>query len=400
MIKLAGVFCLALVALVWIERVEVMIWLARRAAGAEDIGPTQAVRWQSGPASPAVAPSDRPPNIVVILADDLGVNDITAFGGGVAGGRVPTPNIDRIAAEGVTFTQGYAGNATCAPSRAMLLTGRYPTRTGFAFTPAPPSNGRFISMLANDPGSTLPPVIWHPEASEQLPPLHEQGLPGSEVTIAEMLQAAGYHTVHIGKWHLGTGNEFGPNAQGFDESLLQMSGLYLPEDHPDVVNAHQSFDPVDRFLWAVMRFSSAFNGGTSFQPGGYVTDWWTDEAVRVIHENRNRPLFLYLAHWAPHTPLQATRSDFEAVGDLEPQRLRVYAAMVRALDRSVGRVLEALRAEGLEENTLVLFSSDNGGAGYVGLSDLNAPYRGWKATFFEGGIRAPFFLRWPARIEG
>ena len=118
----------------------------------------------------------------------------------------------------------------------------------------------------------------------------------------------------------------------------------------------------------------------------------------MIRANRNRPFFLYLAHWAPHTPLQATRADYEAVGPIEPHRARVYAAMIRALDRGVGRVLDTLREEGLEENTIVVFTSDNGGAGYVGLPDLNAPYRGWKGTFFEGGIHTPFFVRWPARI--
>ena len=383
--------------LLWLGRREVVVWLASVAVD-RDIAAHRPIAWEAGPQMALLQPDERPPNIVVILADDLGINDITLGGGGVAGGRVPTPNIDRIATEGLHFTQGYSGNATCAPSRAMLLTGRYPTRTGFAFTPAPPSNGRFMSWLRDD-GSGRPPTLWNREASSRLPPLHEQGMPGSEVTLAEMLQEVGYHTVHIGKWHLGNGDEFGPNAQGFDESLLQMSGLYLPEDDPEVVNAKLEFSVIDRFLWAVMQYSTAFNGGAAFQPGGYLTDWWTDEAVKVIHENRNRPFFLYLAHWAPHTPLQATRADYEAVGAIEPHRERVYAAMVRALDRGVGRVLDAIREEGLEENTIVFFSSDNGGAGYIGLPDVNKPYRGWKGTFFEGGIHTPFFFRWPSRIE-
>lgn len=393
-----GVAVAVTAALAWVERRELLVWLVHVASRDPGIAAYAPVRWQPGPEVAERDPGERPPNIVVILADDLGINDITLEGGGVAGGRVPTPHIDRIAREGLRFTQGYAGNATCAPSRAMLLTGRYPTRTGFAFTPAPPSNGRFMAMLRDD-GSGMPPTIWHPEASAQLPPMHEQGMPGTEVTLAEMLKPAGYHTVHIGKWHLGTGDEFGPLAQGFDESLLQMSGLYLPEDDPDVVNAKLDFSVIDRFLWAGMRYEAVFNGGPSFRPGGYLTDWWTDEAVEVIHRNRNRPFFLYLAHWAPHTPLQATREDYEAVGDIEPHRARVYAAMVRALDRGVGRVLDALRTEGLEHNTIVVFSSDNGGAGYVGLPEINAPYRGWKGTFFEGGIQAPFFVRWPARLE-
>jgi uncharacterized sulfatase len=118
----------------------------------------------------------------------------------------------------------------------------------------------------------------------------------------------------------------------------------------------------------------------------------------VIEANKNRPFFLYLAHWGVHTPMQATKEDYEAVGDIEPNRLRVYAAMLRALDRSVGRIVEKLEQEGLADNTLIVFSSDNGGAGYVGLPDINEPYRGWKITLFEGGIRVPMFVSWPARI--
>ncbi|MBB4631418.1 sulfatase-like hydrolase/transferase [Sphingosinicella soli] len=379
----------------WVNRKDVILWVVTTLAKDRDIAAYSPITWQQGPAT---APEgDRPPNIIFILADDLGINDITAFGGGVAGGRVPTPSIDRLAAEGALFTQAYAGTASCAPSRAMILTGRYPTRTGFEFTPTPDGMGRMVSMFSEG-ASGLPPTEWNSDAAGKVPSFDEQGLPGSEVTIAEVLKTAGYHTAHIGKWHLGSGPEFGANAQGFDESLLMASALYLPEDDPGVVNAKLDFDPIDRFLWARMQYAASFNEGPKFAPGGYLTDYWTDEAVKVIRANRNRPFFLYLAHWGVHTPLQATRADYEAVGDIRPHRLRVYAAMVRALDRSVGRVLAALKDEGLDENTIVVFSSDNGGAGYVGLSDINAPYRGWKLTMFEGGLRVPLFMRWPAGI--
>jgi uncharacterized sulfatase len=224
------------------------------------------------------------------------------------------------------------------------------------------------------------------------------GMPASEVTLAETLQQAGYHTVHIGKWHLGRSNGMDPNSQGFDESLLMASGLYLPEDDPQVVNSKQDFDPIDRFLWKGMRYAASFNGSANFEPGGYLTDYYTDEAIRVIEANRHRPFFLYLAHWAPHTPLQATRADYDALAHIEDHTLRVYAAMIRALDRGVGRVLEALAEHGLDENTLVFFTSDNGGAHYIGLPEVNRPYRGWKISFFEGGIHVPFFARWPARL--
>ena len=135
-----------------------------------------------------------------------------------------------------------------------------------------------------------------------------------------------------------------------------------------------------------------------FKPGGYLTDYWTDESIKVIKANKNRPFFLYLAHWGTHTPLQATREDYEAVGDIKPHRKRVYAAMVRAVDRSVERIMETLEAEGLADNTVVVFTSDNGGAGYIGIDDVNSPYRGWKITMFEGGLRVPMFVKWPAKI--
>ena len=229
-------------------------------------------------------------------------------------------------------------------------------------------------------------------------PFEAQGLPGEEVTVAELLKDAGYHTIHIGKWHLGRSEESRPTAQGFDESLLMASGLYLPEDDPDVVNAKLDFDPIDKFLWARMQYAASYNNGDWFEPGGYLTDYWTDEASKVIEANRDRPFFLYLAHWGVHTPLQATREDYEAVGDIQPERLRVYAAMIRALDRSVGRIMDKLEEEGLSDNTVIVFTSDNGGAGYIGLPEVNAPYRGWKITLFEGGIRVPMFVSWPGKI--
>jgi uncharacterized sulfatase len=363
-----------------------------------DIAPYREVPWQAGPA--VAEAGERPPNIILILADDLGYNDISTFGGGIAGGRLQTPNIDQLAADGAIFEQAYAGNATCAPSRAMIMTGRYPTRTGFEFTPTPTGMGPAVSLIMNSMDSGLPPAYFNQAEAEAALPYQSQGLPTSEVTIAEVLKQRGYYTAHIGKWHLGRGEGFTPNDQGFDDSLLMASGLYLPEGDPQVVNAKLDFDPIDQFLWARLGYAAAFNndGAERFEPSGYLTDYWTDEAVKVIQQNKHGPFFLYLAHWGLHTPLQATREDYEAVGDIKPHRLRVYAAMMRALDRSVGAITKALEAEGLADNTIVMFSSDNGGAGYIGLPEVNAPFRGWKLTNFEGGLRVPMFLKWPGII--
>jgi uncharacterized sulfatase len=378
-------------------RKEIILFLVTRADRPE-IAPYEPVAWMQGPAAAVTAPSDRPPNIIFILVDDLGINDITTFGGGLAEGRAPTPNIDALAARGANFSTAYSGTGTCAPSRAMLLTGRYPTRTGFEFTPTPNGMGRIVTLFANDDTRGRPKVGFDPKAAATLPDFVDQGLPGSEVTIAEMLKDKGYHTVHIGKWHLGNSDEFHPNAQGFDESLVMTGLLHLPVDDPEVVNAKLETDPIDKFLWARGDFSTSYNGGPTFAPGGYLADYWTEESLKVIEANKNQPFFLYLAHWGVHTPLQATKEDYDAVGDVGSHKVRVYAAMLRALDRSVGQIVAKLEEEGLAENTIIVFSSDNGGPGYIDLAGINDPYRGWKLSLFEGGIRVPMFVSWPARI--
>ena len=392
---------IAIGALAWFKRIDLMLALVKYRSEREFVvAPNRDIPWERGPQEAQSAPAERPPNIILILADDLGYNDISTFGGGVAGGRVKTPHIDQLAAQGAIFEQAYAGNATCAPSRAMIMTGRYPTRTGFEFTPTPPGMGPMVNMIGGSIDNGLPPGLFNETGAAEALPFQEQGLPSEEVTVAEVLRDRGYYTAHIGKWHLGRGEGFAPNDQGFVDSLLMASGLYLPEDDPEVVNAKLDFDPIDQFLWARLDYAASFNnrGGERFEPGGYLTDYWTDESIEVIRANRNRPFFLYLAHWGVHTPLQATREDYEAVGDIKPHRLRVYAAMIRALDRSVGRIMAALEEEGLADNTIVIFSSDNGGPGYIGLPDINAPYRGWKLTNFEGGLRVPIFVKWPSRI--
>lgn len=359
------------------------------------IADNRAVAWQRGPA--AAPTGERPPNIILIVADDLGINDITTYGGGIAGGRVPTPNIDALAREGVDFTQGYAGNATCSPSRAAMMTGRYPTRFGFEFTGIPPS---FAATVGHSGGGGPHPVVFRDDLNHDIIPSAQMGVPQSEITIAEALQARGYRTLHLGKWHLGETDALGPHAQGFDESLGMRAGggMFLPEESPDVVNAKLPFDPIDSFLWPNLPYAVQYNNEQRMRPVGHVTDYLTDNAIAAISANKNRPFFLYLAYNAPHTPLQATRADYDALSGIADHKTRVYGAMVRQLDRRIGDIMAHLKAEGLDENTLVIFTSDNGGAWYTGIEGHNAPYRGWKATFFEGGIRVPMFMRWPGRI--
>jgi uncharacterized sulfatase len=355
------------------------------------------VPWVAGPAQAAQPLAQRPPNIIVILADDLGINDVTTHGGGRAAQGVPTPNIDAIAQSGVRFDQGYAGSAICTVSRAAMMTGRYPWRFGVEFTPTPGAMARVAGQLYADK-DRLHPVVIDQEKAAKSKDFNELGMPATEQTMAELLKTRGYHNIHIGKWHLGSTPEMRPNNQGFDESLFMESGLYLPQKDPRVVNSKQDFDPIDKFLWPNMRFGVSYNGGKWFEPNKYLTDYFTDEAVTAIKRNKNQPFFMYLAHWGVHTPLQASKEDYDALSNIPDHRRRVYSAMVRSVDRSVGRVLQTLREEGLEENTIVIFTSDNGAPGYIGLPEVNQPYRGWKLTFFEGGLRVPYVAKWPGHI--
>ena len=364
----------------------------------DPIGPTQPVSWQAGPATPPSAGASRPPNVIVILADDLGWNDLSFNRGGVANGAVPTPRINSIGLDGATFMQAYAGNATCAPSRAAIMTGRYATRFGFEFTPAPKAFSRLISTF---PATNGHPMMYHSELEDQIPDhIDLLTVPTSEIMIGQVMKQKAYHTIMLGKWHLGGTPATRPEARGFDEALAFYSGasMFLPKGSAEVVNSMQDFDPIDKFLWANLGFGIRYNGSKQFAPGEYMTDYLGHEAARAIVANKNRPFFMYLAYNAVHTPLQALKSDYETLSDIKDHRLRVYAAMVRSLDRSVGYVLDALKDNGLDDNTLVIFTSDNGGAHYIGLPDINKPFRGWKATFFEGGLHIPFFMKWPARI--
>ncbi len=403
---IAGALSLAIaIGLLYVNRTALMTWAAAQGAmrflatWVEPILHTQPVDWRTSPPAP-VGTTDRPPNIIVILADDLGWNDISFYGGGVGDGSVQTPNIDRIAAEGVHFSNGYAGNATCAPSRAALLTGRYPTRYGFEFTPAPAEMMRMAASFESHREEPHPGIFLEENLAE-FPALEEQAVPASEVFLPELLADRGYHSMILGKWHLGENEGHAPNDQGFDEFLgfLPGAAMFAEFDDPETVKSIQAFDPIDQFIWPNLTFAVRYNKDQHFAPDEYMTDYLSTQAVRAIEANKHRPFFMYLSYNAPHTPLHARKSDYDALPMISNHTERVYGAMIVSLDRGIGRVMAALEAAGIDDNTLIIFSSDNGGAHYVGLPDLNAPYRGWKMTFFEGGTHVPFFMRWPDRIE-
>ena len=392
---LVGVMSVAGLSLAYVNRVSVIVYaIGTLSKAANPVAPNREVTWQNS--GEWQGTGKRPPNIIVILLDDMGFNDVSYHGGGL----IETPHIDRLAAEGVEFGNGYSGSAVCSTSRAMLLTGRYSTRFGFEFTPTPDGFSTILKQLRS--ADQMPRKFEFLDidgvAGSDLT-YSERGIPTEEITLAEELRTKGYRTLHIGKWHVGTEKPNAPLGQGFDESLHMASGLYLPVDDPNVVNARNEFAVLDKVQWEVLDYAATFNGSEMFRPKGYLTDYYTDEAVKAITANKDQPFFLYLAHWGIHTPLQASREDYEAVGDNFPDhRSRVYAGMIRAVDRSIGRVMQTLKDNGLDENTLVIFTSDNGGANYIGMPDINKPYRGFKLSFFEGGTHVPFLMRWPGNL--
>lgn len=298
-------------------------------------------------------------NFMIILADDLGRNDLECYGNQY----FKTPNLDRLALEGARFTDAYAACPVCSPTRASILTGKYPVRTGVT---------DWIPGRASDPKGP----ITTPKSATQL------NL--AELTLAEKLKPLGYKSASIGKWHLG-GNGFSPTDQGFDVN----------------VGGNESGSPP--------RSGKPYFGpfelpGISASEDDFLTEKLTDAAVKFIEQNKNNPFLIYLAHYTVHIPLGARSAEVakhqaKANGRYNP----IYAAMVESLDASVGRVLEALAQTGMAERTMVLFFSDNGGLRYEGKSKQavtdNAPLRAGKGHLYEGGIREPLIVRFPGVVK-
>ena len=317
----------------------------------------------------------RKPNIVLILADDMGWRDLGCSGSTFC----KTPHLDALARQGMRFTNAYAAAAVCSPTRPSLMTGKYPARLHLTH----------IIQAARTKKGQLQDPEWTPYLGLE------------EMTLAKALKPAGYVTGLIGKWHLGgaagrsaagDGAEGDPKRQGFDVNVAG-SDCGQPPDY---------FFPYARTLsdGKTLRLTKLEGG----RPGEYLTDRLTDEAEKFVTQHRDRPFFLFFSHFAPHTAtgdrLQAPEAliaKFKTKVDLkDPQHNPVYAAMVASLDDSVGRLLKKLDELGLAENTLVIFTSDNGG---INTKTSNLPLRGDKGTPYEGGLRVPALVRWAGKVK-
>ena len=339
------------------------------------------------------------PNIILITVDDLGMADCSLYGEG----NITTPNIEKLGAEGIIFENAYVTSPVCAPSRAALMTGRYQHRYGFEFT----MHERYLRNRLEYLGfryvvNSDPWVAKWMRSVPDAEAIHNQGLPLSEITLAEILKKHGYNTGIVGKWHLGWSKEKQPSAFGFEEQygFFHSHSLYVPEGTEGFVDQKIDADWTDSYIWSGQRNGThaIFRNGIEIEEKGYLTDRITDESIDYMNNHKEHPFFLWISYSAPHTPLQAPKEYVDQFQDIEDPVKRVYRAMISNLDDNIGRLIGYLADQNLEDNSIIFFISDNGGAEYTHTTD-NGRYGGGKNTEFEGGLKVPMILRLPEKAS-
>ena len=317
------------------------------------------------PAITVIASPPRP-NILVVMCDDLGYSDV-GFNGAT---DIRTPELDLLARDGTIFTSAYVTHPFCGPSRMGLMSGRYPHTYGAPF---------------NLPNSGL-----------GIEEYNKQGIPVSETLISTVLQNAGYYTGAVGKWHMGITPQFHPNARGFDDYYGFLGGghNYFPQQYQPIYQRQLKAgkEHIHEYIVPLQH------NGQQVRETEYITDGLSREAVRFVTEaaEKDQPFFLYLAYNAPHTPLEAKAEDIKEYANIKDGKRRTYAAMVHAVDRGVGKVVDALKSTGEFNDTLIVFLSDNGGKLSAGAT--NRPLQKGKGSTYEGGYRVPMFFHWPGNV--
>jgi len=343
------------------------------------------------------------PNIILIVADDLGYSDLSSYGNKL----IQTPNIDALGREGIRFTQAYVTSPICGPSRIGLLTGRYQQRFGDEFMPYDHYEPAFMKNLRSHYGSLKKSI---PGLKTMKPDFFvnrekfNDGLPATEMTIADLLKQKGYATGLIGKWNLGGGTNYYPDQHGYDYSYYFEGALtrYVddPVDTGRYINQHLPWSFSEAVAWAPRYGSTAIRENrTVVKDTGYLTFSLASRAVDFIDKHKDSSFFLTLTFNAPHDPFQVPKEYFNRVNNSVTDTLhRVYFGMIEAMDAAVGMVMKKLNDERLDKNTIIFFLSDNGGATYT-RATTNAPLRGGKCTHFDGGLMVPFFIKYPGVFQ-
>ena len=344
-----------------------------------------------------------PPNIILIIVDDLGYSDLASYGNT----NIHTPNIDALGNEGTRFTQAYVTSPVCSPSRMGIMTGRYQNRFGSEFMPYDKFDPAFLKNMRKN-------YLPFANKNESLRSLHpslalnrkkyQTGLSLQEITLAELLKKNGYATGLVGKWNLGDEEGDHPYERGFDYSYYFSGALsrYVdaPVDNDRYIDQHLPWAFSELPAWTARAGSSAIREGKNVVVDtSYLTFSFAKKGIEFIEKNKAHPFFLTLSFNAPHDPFQVPKEYFDRVQNVDDSVKRVYYGMIEALDDAVGQVKEKLRSAGIENNTVIFFISDNGGATYTKATG-NAPLRGGKCTHFEGGLLVPFFINDPESKNG